>query len=36
MVKQATLLWSELMQPLTDEVKERARQRLRQNKETGL
>jgi len=36
MVKQATLLWSELMQPLTDEVKERARHRLRQNKETGF
>jgi len=29
LVKQATLLWSELEQPLTDEVKERARQRLR-------
>ena len=28
LVKQATLLWSELEQPLTDEVKERARQRL--------
>jgi len=36
MIKQATLLWSELMQPLTDEVKERARHRLRQNKETGF
>jgi len=29
LVKQATLLWSELQQPLTDEAKERARQRLR-------
>jgi len=28
LVKQATLLWGELEQPLTDEVKERARQRL--------
>lgn len=28
LVKQITLLWSELEQPLTDEVKERARQRL--------
>jgi len=30
LVKQATLVWSELEQPLTDEVKERARQRLRE------
>jgi hypothetical protein len=28
LVKQATLVWSELEQPFTDEVKERARQRL--------
>jgi hypothetical protein len=31
-VKQATLLLSELMQPVTEEVKERARQRLRGRK----
>ena len=30
LVKQATLVWSELEQPFTDEVKERARQRLRE------
>jgi len=30
LVKQATLLWSELQQPVTEEVKERARQRLRE------
>jgi hypothetical protein len=30
LVKQATLAWSELEQPFTDEVKERARQRLRE------
>jgi len=30
--KQATLLWSELQQPLTEEVKERARQRIRGRK----
>jgi len=30
LVKQATLVWSELEQPLTDEVKARARQRLRE------
>jgi hypothetical protein len=37
-VKQATLVWSELEQPLTDEVKEKARQRLREwnhDKETS-
>ncbi len=36
LVKQATLVWSELEQPLTDEVKERARQRLRRKNETGF
>jgi hypothetical protein len=30
--KQATLLWSELQQPLTEEVKERVRQRIRGRK----